>query len=349
MPSQEKVKVLIISTGVEGGWAATFERSFRELGHPTTILDDQRLYRNLSLLQRNRYFHHFFWRILALPLQKKIIGKTIKEKPDLILILKGWLIQPQTIIKIKKSLPNTLIFNYNPDNPFNSWAHGNSNSWVRKSIPLYDTYFIWGKFLQEPILKAGAKRFEYLPCGYDPKLHYPVKVSAEQKEIFGSDIAFVGTYDEERKSWLNQLLDYDLKIWGNSWEKAGKNLQKKWQKREVVGEDFSKVCNSAKILLNFLRKQNGSAHNMRTFEIPACGGFELATRTEEHVGFFKEGKEMDFFSSPGELKQKIDFYLANPELREKIAGEGHKKVMGTPSTYKDRAARIIEVYEDLAR
>ena len=48
---------------------------------------------------------------------------------------------------------------------------------------------------------------------------------------------------------------------------------------------------------------------MRTFEIPACFGFALSTKTKEQQDFFKEGAEADYFSTPEELKQKIDFYL----------------------------------------
>ena len=130
------------------------------------------------------------------------------------------------------------------------------------------------------IKKSGVQRVEYLPFGYDQKLHYPVDVSAAERKIYDSDVAFIGSWDEKREKWLNHLLDYDLKIWGSAWKKANKNLQRKWQGREAVGEEFSKVCNSAKIILNIIRKQNFeypgrniSSHNMRTFEVPACGDF----------------------------------------------------------------------------
>lgn len=340
------MKVLLIGSSVKDGLPNSFLMVFSSLNQgDVEIFDDENLYRKSSLA-KNKYFHRLFWRFLALPLQKKIINAIKDKKPDLILVFKGWLIKPRTILKIKKILPKTLIFNLNPDNPFNTWHHGNSNSWIINSIPLYDVYFIWGKFLIEPLLRVGVKKVEYLPFGYDSQLHYAVEINNKEKEFYGSDVAFVGSWDKEREWWLSHLLDYDLKIWGNSWEKADNKLQIKWQKKAVVGEKFSKVCQAAKINLNFIRKQNGDAHNMRTFEVPACGGFILSTRTKEQQDFFNEGKEADYFSTPEELRQKIDFYLKNKELRQKIAEAGRKKLLNSGHSYIDRAKKILEVYQN---
>ncbi len=335
--------ILLIGNSVKDGLANSFLRAFLELGKTVKIIDDEKLYRKNVFLANNKYFHRLFWRILVPFFQKELIEKIIVEKPDLILIFKGWFIKPKTLLKIKKELPRVRLLNFNPDNPFNTWHHGNSNNWIRKSIPLYDIYFIWGKFLIEPIKKAGAKIVEYLPFAYDGEIHYPVKVTPEEQKVYGSDIVFIGSWDDEREQWLNYLLDYDLKIWGNSWEKASKKIQKKWQGRAVVGEEFSKVCNSSKIILNLIRKQNFLAHNMRTFEVPACGGFILSNRTEEQNSFFKEKKEAEYFSTPEELKEKIDYYLKNRELRKQIAISGFNKLKNADYSYKNRAKSILEL------
>ncbi len=281
------MRILIISKAHEGGLAQSYLRAFLELKTEAKIIDDEKIYRESSFFARNRYSHRLFWRFLAIPLQKKLLSEIVVEKPDLVLILKGWLIKPNTILEIKKLLPQTLVFNYNPDNPFNAWHHGNSNSWIKKSIPLYDCYFIWGKFLIEPFMAAGAKKVEYLPFGYDPKLCHLVKINEKEKNFYGSDVVFVGTWDKEREEWLNYLTDYNLKIWGSGWGKVPR-LKKNWQGRAVRGEEFSMVYSAPKININILRKQNIPAHNMRTFEVPACGGFMLSTRTEEQKEFFED-------------------------------------------------------------
>jgi hypothetical protein len=341
------MKIVLIGESVAEGWAQTFKRGFESLGHIAVIVDDREIYRSSSPLARNRYAHRLLWRLLAGLAQSKMLSAVEKENPDMIFMLKGWLWQPRTFRALKLALPKALLINYNPDSPFNTEAHGNANNWIRESIPLFDTYLIWSKELTERIKAAGAKHSYYLPCGYDPELHSPVKVSAEDSRVFGSDIAFVGSWDKEREEWMRGLLGYDLKIWGNSWEKAADDVRAKWQGRAAVIKDFSKVCDSTKIMLNFLRPQNKSSHNMKTFEIPACKGFMLAERSPEELGFFEEGKEAEYFATLSELKQKIDKYLQLPEERRRIAEAAYARLIRENNSYKDRAAQVIRWCEEL--
>ena len=140
------------------------------------------------------------------------------------------------------------------------------------------------------------------------------------------------------------LLDYDFKIWGNSWEKASSKIQEKWQKRAAIGDDFSKVCASSKINLNFIRKQNIPAHNMRTFEIPAAGGFMLSNQAAEQSEILSD-KMIASFSSPIEMREKIKFYLANDSKRILMAENAHNLVIQN-HTYSQRAEFIESVLEN---
>ena len=237
------MKILLTGSKVDYELTMSYQRAFKENNWEVIIFPEAELYNEKLRFTKNRYlrgiFHRLFWKLFCKSINKKFIETVKEEKPALVLVLKGWFFNPKTFFNLGKKMPQTILFNFNPDNPFNTWHHGNSNSWIRKSIPLYDGYFIWGKFLIEPLKKAGAKVVEYLPFGYDLKLHYPVEVSESEKKIYGSDIAFIGSWDKEREQWLNKLLitndlmTDDLKIWGNSWEKANKKLRQKWQGRAV--------------------------------------------------------------------------------------------------------------------
>lgn len=338
------MKILITGKKNCYSLSTSFYRAFTKLGIDIKIFDDEGLYKKKHSFLKNRYTHRLFWKVFSLPLQKEFIKTVNYEKPDLILILKGWFFSQSVLKKIKGENPQTKLFCFNPDNPFNNWHFGISNDNIRQSIPLYDVYFIWGKFLIDQLKIMGAKRVEYLPFGYDSELHYPVKVNKEEKNIYGSDLAFIGSWDKEREWWLSHLLDYNLIIWGNGWHKANRKLQTKCKKKPVIGEEFSKVCISSKIILNLIRKQNIPAHNMRTFETPACKGFVLSRRTEEVTSFFKENEEITCFSSPQELKKKINFYSKKEELRQKIAQRAFEKVKNY--TYLERAKKILNIYEE---
>jgi hypothetical protein len=342
------MKIVIVGESVYGGWADTFLRAFNRVGVGVVVYDDRKVFNKKIPLATNRYMYRLFWKPMALVMQKRFKKDMESLSPDLVLIFKGFLWSPNTLKKLKKTLPRTLFFNFNSDNPENTWHHGNSSSWIRSSIPLYDCYLIWSKQIVERLKDLGAINPKYLACGYDKDLHYPVKLESQELKLFGSDLSFVGSWDEEREEWISNLLDYDIKIWGNSWEKASSKIQARWQRKEMVGEDFSRVCAASKINLNFLRKQNLDSHNMRTFEIPACAGFMMSRRSSEQQGFFEEGKEADYFSTPEELKKKIDFYLKNESLRKKIAGAGYEKLLKSKYSYDDRAEEILAIYKNLS-
>jgi spore maturation protein CgeB len=63
---------------------------------------------------------------------------------------------------------------------------------------------------------------------------------------------------------------------------------------------------------------------------------------EEVRGLYEPGKEIDVFSTPEELNQKIAYYLDHPEERMRIADAGHKRAVPAYS-YDARAAEIVEI------
>ena len=77
-----------------------------------------------------------------------------------------------------------------------------------------------------------------------------------------------------------------------------------------------------RIGLGFLRKVCDDQHTTRTFEIPACGSMLIADRTDEHMAFFAEGKEAEYFDSQEELVEKVSFYSSNEQARAAIAAAG---------------------------
>lgn len=84
----------------------------------------------------------------------------------------------------------------------------------------------------------------------------------------------------------------------------------------------SKICINAEIDL-----ASKEAGNMRLFEVTGTGSFLL---TEDHPNisnYFKVGEELETFTNPDELINKIQFYLEHEQERERIALAGQEKCL----------------------
>lgn len=93
----------------------------------------------------------------------------------------------------------------------------------------------------------------------------------------------------------------------------------------VYGLEHNTAVNQSKINLNFAHTSTAGA-SVRVFKILASGAFLLTTPWEGMEDLFTVGKDLDIFTSPEELQEKIDFYLSNDQKRDEIRLHGHKTV-----------------------
>ena len=260
-------------------------------------------------------------------------------------MVSGHLVSSTALQAIRQKTGATLFHFFGEDffNPLNT------NQTLRKSASFYDHLFTTKSFNVKEMAAIGLKHVSFIPHGYRPNCHFPVMRSRVDCGEYGSDLSFVGTWEAERASALAQLREFDLHIWGADWHKAGKELGLNGviQSRAAYCEEMSRVFNASRINLAFLRKANRDRHTSRTFEIPACGGFQLSERTDEVLDFFEEGKEIECFDSVDELKDKTHYYLQHEIQRRRIAAAGLTRVLNSPYSYTDRLQTILNLYSEM--
>ncbi len=305
-------------------YASSFERAFKQLGHNVTVVNTWRSQHWLpwpARLIKNRYASWHLNKALRITAQSSHFA--------IIFFIKAHRITAKTIEWLRHNSSAQLIHLY-PDNPFVCW-NGNSNAEVLQALPLFDCWLSWSRMLMPALISAGCQRVEYFPFAFDADLfNQELIISPQELTAYSCDVSFIGTWEPTREQWLSNLItqapQLRLKIWGNLW---GENLTPSSPLRTCLqgpalyGSAMIKAFRCAAINLNFIRTQNMTAHNMRTFEIPASGGFMLTERTDEQtVPPFHEDENISCFSSQDELLKKILLYIHDAILRKRVATQG---------------------------
>lgn len=329
---------------------ASYRRAFEQLGHHVRPFDVRDMHTHLAPWTRGRAGHRVTIRSLALrrrgSLQWNARFLSIAQdvRPDLVLILNGEFLMPETVRRMRALGSRVLIFH--ADNPFP--PHYASRPETLPSAFESDCYFIWSLSLCERLRHIGVKQVEYLPFGWDPDVFPYSRASSD----FLNEVIFIGGWDRDRERFLERIAArFDLKIWGPAYwgerTRRGSPLRRCWQGQALTARAAAQTLATSKIALNVVRRQNlPDGVIMRTFEVPGCGGFNLSTRTQGAIDIFPAGEAGAYFSDADDCIRQIGYYLSHPMDRNRIADDAHRIVSGT-HRYVDRARRVLEVYARL--
>lgn len=224
---------------------------------------------------------------------------------DLVLFVEQYAPTHIWVFKGMEVLPNTLqvwkskgikLINYNPDNPFIFTGSGSGNKNITNSICWYDWYLSYDRTVVKQLQQMNIHT-NLFPFAIDlaDNFKYPIDTLSINK------LAFIGNPDKERILFLNQLADLNIPIdvYGHNWNKF--SLHKGIEVYDALDKvAYQQLVPKYKAVLNLMRIHNLNSHNMRSLEIPAYGGVQLASRTKDHADFFENGKEIFMFSDAQE-------------------------------------------------
>jgi len=263
---------------------------------------------------------------------------------------KPLLIRPETIRTLRSEHPTARWAAFSPDDM--GQRHNQSQSFL-DILPLLDLFVTTKSFLVAELKALGDPCVLFMDNGFDPETHRPVPVTPEIREKFGGPVGFIGSYEKERASYLMYLATQGIpvRVWGGiSWRRCPwRHPNLRLEYRELVGPAYAPAICSFDINLCFLRKMNRDRQTTRSVEIPACGAFMLAERTEEHRRLFREDEEAVFFGSREELLEKCRYYLDHPEERQAIAEKGLARCRQGGYDYPSRLREVLSRFEELRK
>ncbi|MDH4078505.1 MAG: glycosyltransferase [Nitrospira sp.] len=200
----------------------------------------------------------------------------------------------------------------------------------------------------DALKRAGATEVHYLPMAADPVVHRPITLTADEQQEYGADVSFVGAGYANRRRLLPQWLskEWSFKLWGNEWDGAA-DLSSVLQRNgaRIDTDTCMKVFNATAINLN-LHSSSGmglDAHpdfvNPRTFELAACGAFQLVDERTLLSDLFSS-EEMVCFRSPDEVPSLIQTWLKDSAGRRAYAEAAQRRVL-REHTYRHRMQDLL--------
>lgn len=282
---------------------------------------------------------------------KEFVSIVSKESPDLLFIIKGDFLFPATLKKIRDG-SSCRVAGYVWDDPFytnNKYQDDYRRVNFKKGLPWYDKIFVFDEYYIGTLNQHGAREVRYLPLATNPNRYRELAVTKQERCDYSYDVCFIGVPFEDRVKIFDNLREYKLGVFGDHWDTYFRPQGMRtpsYYRGKATGETVNKIYLSSKIVLNIHHSQSIEGLNTRTFDIPACGAFEIVDYKKDVERHFAIDKEIVTFRNIDELKTKIDFYLKNDDLRKTISENGKHRVRDE-HTWVHRIDDVMTALRDL--
>jgi hypothetical protein len=272
-----------------------------------------------------------------------VLRDALRYRPDVLWVDQGLCVAAYALAAVRRETSATCV-HFTPDSLY---SPGFGNRCFRTAMREYDLCVTTKPSEIDLYCQRGARNVFLTYQGFDPEVHRPMRLTEDQQRRYGCDVAFVDQRMDDRAARLVSLCRHfgsrlSMRLYGRGWEKKETGpilspLQHGW----AAGADYARALCGAKICLAFLNREVGDVYTTRSFEIPACGAFMLAERTELHQEFFTEGIEAEYFGCNEELIDKTEWYLAHEDQRRQIAAAGLARCQRSGYSWRDRMAKCL--------
>lgn len=197
-----------------------------------------------------------------------------------------------------------------------------------------------GSVQSKAIFESHNINQRYLPPGVFEDECY----MAEPVDQYRHDVVFVGggeDYAHPEWSYRSRLVTWLKQTYGDKLGKYGH------PERTVRGKELNKIYSSAKVVIgDSLCKDfmDSYYYSDRLFEVPGRGGMQISPYIPGITDHFVDRKEIVLYAFDNfvQLKNLIDYYVANDGEREAIRAAGHERTK-RENTYTNRMRAMLDV------
>lgn len=272
--------------------------------------------------------------------------------PDIVMSYKGTPIDSGWVHALQAY--GVLTVNVYPD--CSPHAHGTDH---REAVGAYDLV-ISTKPFHSPLWSSVydySNRCVFVPQGYDPALHLVSQPIHDAR----LDVALVATWRPEYGALLQAFgkalgrHKVTVAVAGNGWAAHRADYPAHWvYGGGRHGRAYLEWLRQGRIAIAPLTRevviegqlQPGDEDSTRTYELAAAHCFFIHRRTQYVQKLYDEFNEVPMFDTPEELAEKVLFYLARPEVRQRMATAAH--VRAVPAYSLDaRAGEIVTILAEV--
>ena len=258
-------------------------------------------------------------------------------RPELVLVAKGETIHGETLKQIRKD-QRCRIVNWFPDSRVFGYHR------VIEQLPVLDLFFSKSALDVERCRLIGLSNARFLQHCADRELHVELQTSEQELKPYRCQLSVVGSFYPYRDQILQNVSDFDLRVWGPGWKQSG--LYKR-NPRTIVGRDArsfdqAKVFRATDVNLNTHHYDDIDQLNQRVFDIAGSGGCQIADGYRQFGPIFDSSSDILTYKSLEELRSVIRFLLDRPEVRHRM-GESCRRKVAEAHTYDHRVQEILNM------
>ena len=280
-----------------------------------------------GLIRNGHFVYNFSYRDVAreeAPLGIKKLGmKKMNERfvetaerisADLVLLGHAEFIEAETLIEIKKRLPNCKIAMWWVD-----WWHNlvKYDRVMSRRMPLLDALFLTSDpdFVRKNYAPTReVKKLFFMPNSCDPSMDMGNAYDVAKPL---HDVVFIGRSVENRNDFLGHLkaslTDVNLGIYGQGRENF------------VTGHRYLNIIANSRIGINYQRDNTIPLSTSNRMIHLAANGCLVLTPEIPRLNELFSAEEVVYFKTAADCETKIRYYLAHPEEAEGIARAGQAR------------------------
>jgi hypothetical protein len=318
-----------------GMWTEIIAASLQQLGHRVEYLHHNvRLPGDRMILAGRTWLHgEDRGTVWAQRFRQRLLERAGHSKLDVLLSIQGK-VDAATAQQLRRHSPGLRIIYWWGDILGDAaLAH------IREAAGFADRILVSYAGSHARLKKLYGDRVLYFPFGVAPAFHGVDMITARARSHFSAAVAFVGTCYPERCEllrYLNSRLGSPVAVWGRGWRHcSGVRGHGALSLRE---SQMVHACATISINLHHAGTDNGG--NMKYWEIPAAGGFQICDWQPELTAT-AHGKHTIFCRSLPEFAERIRYYLAHADERLQLAHAAREAVLDTAG-YTPRLATLLQ-------